>query len=93
MCVPGKFNIKAHTLAKKRLHILISVKDGLGLKIGVYSIPCERGKVCVGQTGQSIEISFMECTWHLFLYQPYRSAVVELSTESGHCIIFQIPRW
>jgi hypothetical protein len=56
--LPGKFDIKTfYTLAKKCLHILIPVKDGLGLKVGVYSIPCEHGKVCIGQTGQSIEIA------------------------------------
>lgn len=36
-------------------HTLRSVKDNLGLShVGVYRIPCECGKHCIGQIGRSI---------------------------------------
>jgi hypothetical protein len=52
-----KYNIKTvHVSRKRNRQLLRTVKDDLGLKIpGVYPIPCECGKVYIGQTGRSIE--------------------------------------
>jgi predicted GIY-YIG superfamily endonuclease len=45
--------------------MLRMVKDNLGLKVpGVYRIPCERGKVYVGQTGRSTEARCKEHEAH-----------------------------
>jgi hypothetical protein len=49
-----KHNIKTiHFTVKKNSHMQ---KDKLGLKVtGIDCVLCECGKVCVGQTGRSIE--------------------------------------
>jgi hypothetical protein len=45
-----------HIPARKSIHMLGSVKDKLGLKVpNIYRIPCECGKVHVGQTGRTIQ--------------------------------------
>jgi hypothetical protein len=70
--------------------MLRSVKDDLGLNVpGVYRIPCERGKVYVGQTGKSIETRCKEHRRHIRLDQPDISVVAEHSTNTGHCIKFR----
>jgi hypothetical protein len=66
-----------------------TAKDDLGLKIpGVYRIPCECGKVYIGQTGRSIEARCKEHMRHTRLDQPEKSAVAEHSINSGHQIDF-----
>jgi hypothetical protein len=52
-----KHNIKTiHIMVKKNSHVLRPVKDKLDLKAtGIYCVPCECSKVCVGQTGRFIE--------------------------------------
>jgi hypothetical protein len=84
-----KFNIKTvHIPVKKTSYMFRSRKNDFGLKVsGVYSIPCEWGKVCVRQTGQSIETRCQEHTRHL--YQPDQSVVAQHSTERGHQIKFK----
>jgi len=49
----AKHNIKSVALPpRKILSYLPLVKDALGLRtLGVYSIPCECGRVCIGQSG------------------------------------------
>jgi hypothetical protein len=70
--------------------MLGSIKDGrVFIVFGVYSIPCECGKVYIGQTGQPIETKCKEHTRHLCLNQPEKSAVAEHSTELGHQIKFK----
>jgi hypothetical protein len=70
--------------------VLRSVKHDLGLKVpGVYRIPCECGKVYVGQTGRSMETRCKEHRRHTRLDQPDKSAVAERSINTGHCIDHQ----
>jgi hypothetical protein len=58
--------------------MLRSVKDDLCLKVlGMYRIPCECGKVYVGQTGRSTETRCAD-----------NSAVAEHSVNTGHKIYF-----
>jgi hypothetical protein len=85
-----KYNIRTvHVPKKKNRQLLRTVKDNLGLKIpGVYHIPCECGKVYIGQTGRSIEARCKEHMRHIWLNQPEKSAVVEHSINTGHQIDF-----
>jgi hypothetical protein len=52
----AKLNIKSVGLPPRKISsFLRPVKDDLGLRTpGVYSIPCECGRVYIGQTGRSI---------------------------------------
>jgi hypothetical protein len=69
--------------------LLRTAKEDLGLKIpGVYRIPCECGKVYIGQTGRSIEARCKEHMRHIRLDQPEKSAVAEHSINTGHQIDF-----
>jgi hypothetical protein len=69
--------------------MLRPIKDDLGLKVpGVYEIPCECGKIYVGQTGRSIEARCKEHTRHIRLKQSDKSAVAEHNTNTGHRIDF-----
>jgi hypothetical protein len=60
----AKHNIRSvGTPPRKISGFLRPVKGDLGLKTaGVYSIPCECGKVYVGQTGRSIETELKSVT-------------------------------
>jgi hypothetical protein len=61
----------------------------LGLKVeGIYCVPCECGKVYVGQTGRTIEIRCKEHMRYIRLYQPQKSVVAENIFETGHNIDF-----
>jgi hypothetical protein len=84
-----KYNIKTvHVPKKKNRQLLRTAKDDLGLKIpGVYHIPCECGKVYIGQTGRSIEARCKEHMRHIRLDQPEKS-VAEHSINTGHQIDF-----
>jgi predicted GIY-YIG superfamily endonuclease len=55
---------------------------------GIYVIPCESGKVYVGQTGRTIVARLKEHRRHVRLNQPERSAVAELSLSTYHHIDF-----
>jgi hypothetical protein len=85
--VLSKNNIKiVGHLQRKLSSFLWPIKDDLTLKIpGVYSIPCECGKVYTGQTGYSIEMRVKEHHWHICLYHPDMFAVAEHSTNLAHC--------
>jgi hypothetical protein len=54
----------------------------------MYRIPCECGKVYIGQTGRSIEARCKEHMRHIWLDQPEKSAVAEHSINTGHQIDF-----
>jgi hypothetical protein len=56
--VLAKHIIKTVALLPRKIYsYLPPVKDALGLKMPVvYSIPCECGKVYIGQSGQSTKI-------------------------------------
>jgi predicted GIY-YIG superfamily endonuclease len=65
------------------------VKDNPGLKIpGVYGIPCECGKMYIGQTNRTIETRRKEHMQHLRLGQPDKSAVAQQALETGHKVKF-----
>jgi hypothetical protein len=76
-------------MLRKSIHMLGSVMDKLGLKVsGIYRIPCECGKVYIGQTGGTLETRCKEHETHIRLGQPDKSAVAEHSIEAGHNIDF-----
>jgi hypothetical protein len=81
-----KHNIKTVGLPPRKLSsFLRPVKDHLALKTpGVYSIPCECGKMYIGQTGRSIETRVKEHQRHIRLAHPEKSAVAEHSINLGH---------
>jgi hypothetical protein len=85
----AKFNIQTVHIPAKNIHLLRPNKDKLGLKTaGIYRIPCECGKVYVGQTGRTIEARLREHRRHDCLNQPERSAVAEHSLTTYHRIDF-----
>ena len=55
----AKHNIKSVALPPRKIaSYLPPVKDALGLKTpGIYRIPCECGKVYIGQSGRSIHLA------------------------------------
>jgi hypothetical protein len=74
---------------QKNRQLLRTAKDNLGLKIpGVYRIPCECGKVYIGQTGRSIEARYKEHMRHIQLDEPEKCVVAEHSINIGHQIDF-----
>jgi hypothetical protein len=87
----SKHNIKTVGLLPRKLSSLLRpIKDDLALKMpGVYSIPCECGKVYTGQTGHSIETRVKEHHRHIRLYHPEKSAMMEHSINLGHQIQLQ----
>jgi hypothetical protein len=86
-----KYNIKAiHIPVKNNIHILRPIKDKLGLNItGVYCVPCECGKVYVGQTGRSIETRCKEHMRHIHLGQSEKFTMAEHRFDTGHNIDFK----
>jgi hypothetical protein len=63
----AKHNIKSVALPpRKILSYFPPVKDSLGLRTpGVYSIPCECGRVYIGQSSQSIQLRIKEYNRHM----------------------------
>jgi hypothetical protein len=69
--------------------LLRPVKDHLGLRTpGVYRIPCECGRVYIGQTGHSVDIRLKDHQRHVRLEHPDKLAVAEHSINQRHCIQF-----
>jgi hypothetical protein len=65
-------------------------KNAPGLRTpGRYRIPCECGKVCIGQSGRSIQLRYKEHSRHIRLVQPDKSAVAEHSLNHDHIIKLQ----
>jgi hypothetical protein len=89
--VLSKHNMETVCLLSRKLSsFLRPIKDDLALKMpGVYSIPCEHGKVYIGQTGCLIETRVKEHHRHLCLYYPEKSVVAEHSINLGHWIQLQ----
>jgi len=87
----AKHNIKSVTLPPRKIFsYLPPVKDALGLRTpGIYSIPCECGRVYIGQSGQSIQLRIKEHSRHIRLAQPDKSAVAEHSINHDHIIKLQ----
>jgi len=71
---------------RKVFSYLPPVKDALGLRtLAIYRIPCECGKVYIGQSGRPIHLRIKEHNGHIRLAQPDKSAVVQHS--NNHDII------
>jgi hypothetical protein len=89
--VLAKHNNKSVALPPKKISIYLPpVKETLGLRTpGIYSIPCECGKVYIGQSGRSVQHSFKEHDRHMRLGQPDKSAVAEHSFNHDHAIKLQ----
>jgi hypothetical protein len=51
-------------------------------------MPCECGKVYIGQTGHPVDVRLKEHQRHICLEQPDKSAVAEHSVDFGHHIRF-----
>jgi predicted GIY-YIG superfamily endonuclease len=65
-------------------------KDVPGLRTpGIYKIPCECGKVYIGQSGRSIQLRIKEHERHIRLTQLDKSAVAEHSFNQDHIIRLQ----
>ena len=87
----AKHNIKSVALPPRKISSYLSpVKGVLGLKTpGIYKIPCEYGKVYIGQSGRSIHLRIKEHDRHIRLAQPDKSAVAEHSFNHDHRIRLQ----
>lgn len=87
----AKHNINSIAIPPRKISsYLPTVKDAVGLKTpGVYSIPCECGKVYIGQSGRSIHLRIKEHDRHIRLAQPDKSAVAEHSFNHDHIIRLQ----
>ena len=55
----------------------------------IQSIPCECGRVYVGQSGRSVQLRIKACNRHIRLAQPDKSAVAEHSINHDHFITLQ----
>jgi len=84
----AKHNIKSVTLPPRQIFsYLPPVKDALGLRTpGIYSVPCECGRVCIGQSSRSIQLQIKEHNRHIRLAQPDKSAVSEHSINHDRII-------
>jgi predicted GIY-YIG superfamily endonuclease len=54
----------------------------------VYRIPCECGKVYIGQTGRSVDTRLKDHQRHIRLEHPDKSTVAQHSVDLGHRIQF-----
>jgi len=83
-----KHNIKSVALSPRKVFsYLPAVKDALGLRTpGIYRIPCECGRVYIGQSGRSIQTRSKEHNRHIRLAQPNKSAVAEHGINHDHII-------
>jgi len=65
-------------------------KDAPGLRTpGIYRIPCECGKVYIGQSGRTIQLRIKVHERHVRLVLPDKSAVAEHSFNHDHIIRLQ----
>jgi hypothetical protein len=87
----AKHNIKSITLPPIKIFSYLSpFKDALGLRTpGIYSIPCECGRVYIGQSRRSIQIRIKKHNRHIRLAQPNKSAVAEHNINRDHIIKLQ----
>ena len=70
---------------KKTSSTLTLIKDNQGLKTsGIYCIPCECGKVYVGQTVSTIEIRYQDHIRHRPNGHTEISTVAERLLNRGH---------
>ena len=86
----AKWNIETiHIPPQKLRGELMRVKDNLGLRTpGVYRIPCQCGKVYIGETGRTIETRIKEHRRCIRLFHPEKSALADHSLSEDHVISF-----
>ena len=86
-----KHNIKSVALPPRKIFShLPPVKDALGLRTpGIYSIPCDCGRVYIGQSGRPVQLHITEHNRHIRLAQPDKSAVAEHGINHDHIIKLQ----
>jgi len=86
-----KHKIKSIAIPPRKISSYLPLtKDAPGLKTpGIYKIPCECGKVYIGQSGRSIQLRIKEHERHIRLVQPDKSAVAEHSFNQDHRIMLQ----
>jgi hypothetical protein len=87
----AKHHIKRIALLVKYSTTFHQLRMHLGLRSpGIYSIPCECGRVYIGQSGRrSIQLRIKEHNRHIRLAQPDKSAVAERSINHDHIIKLQ----
>jgi hypothetical protein len=87
----AKYNIKIVALPPSKISSYMPpTKDTTGLRTPViYKIPCECGKVYIGQGGRSIQLHIKEHERHIRLVQPDKFAVAEPSLNQDHIITLQ----
>jgi len=61
----------------------------VGAQQGSFAIPCECGKVYIGQSRQSIQLRIKEHERHMKLFQPDKSAIAEHSFNHDYIIRLQ----
>ena len=88
----AKHNIKTVALPPwKIFNYLPPVKDALGLRTpGIYIIPCECGRVYIGQSGRSIQLRIKEHNRHITLAQPDKLAVAIAKNSIKHDHIIKL---
>jgi hypothetical protein len=87
----AKYNIKSVALPPRKISSYMPpTKDTTGLRTqGIYKIPCECGKVYIGNSRRSIQLRIKEHERHIRLVQPDKSAVAEHSLNTDHIIRLQ----
>jgi len=87
----AKYNIKSVAIPPRKISSYMPpTKDASGLRTpGIYRIPCECGKVYIGQSGRSIQLHIKEHERHMRLVQPDKSAVAEHSFNHDHIVRLQ----
>jgi hypothetical protein len=87
----AKYNIKSVVIPPNKISSYVPpTKDIPGLRTpGKYKIPCECGKVYIGQSGRSIQLRIKEHERHIRLVQPEKSAVAGHIFNHDHIIRLQ----
>jgi hypothetical protein len=87
----AKYNIKSIPIPPRKISSYMPpTKDVTELRTpGIYKIPCECGKMYIGQSGRSIQLHIKEHERHMRLAQPDKSAVAEHSFNQDHIIRLQ----
>jgi hypothetical protein len=87
----AKLNINSVTLPPRKISsFLLPVKDELGLRTpSIYRIPCECGKVYIGQSGRSVHLQIKQHHRHLRLAQSDKPPIAEHSFNHVHRVRLQ----
>jgi hypothetical protein len=87
----AKHDIKSIALPPKKISSYVPpVKDAVGLRTpGMYSIPCECGRVYIAQSGRSVQIRISR---RIRLVHTNKSAVAEHSINQNHVIKLQVTK-